>query len=354
MKPLRSDDPNPRNPQFSHFGVLNDGNNSKGAFLGSAIFNGVIVLLAIIVSAAAVNKVNEHKDKLAVLIEPIKEQPKPPPPKIIPPKPVPQPPKPIEPPKIQPPPVQLPPELKPIVVPTPKVNLAPPAPKKVDPPPAPKLVSLANAHAASVVNNDAHPSAVRLGTPDSPVNPKGPAVSRVNLSAGMPGMPASNNGNGPASKSVNLGNGSPQGTNLNGRSAAVVPVKGLNNGVPGGTGTGRNGPVSVQIAPPQQQIAAARPTVTGPSGHPPVITYTPKPVYSAEAKSLNLEGEARVSVKLSANGTVQVLSLVHGLGHGLDQAALAAAQGIRFRPATDAAGHPVDSTNTVVIRFALN
>jgi TonB family protein len=167
-------------------------------------------------------------------------------------------------------------------------------------------------------------------------------------------MPAGNTGNGPPSKSVNLGNGSPQGTNLNGRSAAVVPVKGLNNGVPGGTGTGRNGPVSVQIAPPQQQVAASHPTVVSAMAHPPVITFTPKPVYSAEARSLNLEGEARVSVRLSANGTVQVLALVHGLGHGLDQAALAAAQGIRFKPATDGAGHPVDSTNTVVIRFAIN
>jgi protein TonB len=356
MKPLRSDDPNPRSVQFSHFGVLNDGSSSKGAFFGSFVFNGLLVLIAIIISAAAVNKVNEHKDKLAVLIEPIKEQPKPPPPKIIPPKPLPEPPKPIQPPKIPPPPVQLPPELKPIVVPVPKVNLSPPAPKKVDPPPAPKVVSLANAHAASVINNDAHPSAVRLGRPDSPVSPNmtGPAVSRVNLSAGMPGMPASNTGSGPRSTSVNLGNGSPQGTNLNGRSAAVVPVKGLNNGVPGGTGTGRNGPVSVQIAPPQQQIAAARPTVVGPSGHPPVITYTPKPIYSAEASALHLEGEARVSVRLNANGSVQVLGLIHGLGHGLDQSALASAQGIRFRPATDGAGHPVDFPTTVVIRFAIN
>jgi TonB family protein len=357
MKPLRSDDPSPRSVQFSHFGVLNDGSNSKGAFFASAIFNGSVLFILILISLAVVNKTADHKDKLAVLIEPIKEQPKPPPPKIIPPKPLPEPPKPIEPPKIQPPRVPLPPEIKPVVVPIPKVNLTPPAPKKVDPPPAPKLVSLANAHAASVVNNDAHPSAVRLGRPDSPISPNmtGPAVSRVNLSNGMPGMPASNTGSGPPSKTVNLGNGSPQGTNINGRSAAIVPVKGLNNGVPGGIGTGNRGPVAVQIAPPQQQVAAVRPTpVASPMAHGPIVVSFPKPAYTAEARAAHIEGDARVSVRFLANGNIQVLGLVSGLGHGLDQAALAAAQGIRFKPATDASNHPIDYTETITIHFVLN
>jgi len=356
MKPLRSADPNPRSVQFAHFGVLNDGASSRGAFFTSTVFNIVVLLLAVIVTNAVRNEIKERKLTNLTFVTKVEPPKPPPPPKITPPKPLPEPPKPIQPPKIQPPPVQLPPELKPIVVPTPKVNLTPPAPKKVDPPPAPKLVSLANAHAASVINNDAHPSAVRLGRPDSPVSPNmtGPAVSRVNLSAGMPNMPASNSGNGPPSKSVNLGNGSPQGTNLQGRSAAIVPVKGLNNGVPGGTGTGTHGPVSVQIAPPQQVAAAHAPTVVSPMAHPPVITYTPKPAYTTEASSMHLEGEARVSVRLNADGTVQVLGLIHGLGHGLDQSALASAQGIRFRPATDGSGHPVDFPTTVVIHFAIN
>jgi protein TonB len=359
MKPLRSADPTPRSVQFSHFGVLNDGSRSKGAFISSMIFNIAVLFLAIIVGNAVKNEIKDRKDKLTSITLVTKEEPpKPPPPRIVPPKPLPEPPKPIVPPKIQPPPVPLPPTVKPIVVPTPKVNLTPPAPKNVPlAPPAPRQVSLANAHAASVINNDAHPSAVRLGRPDSPISPNmtGPAVSRVNLSAGMPGMPASNTGNGPRSTKVDLGNGSPQGTNLQSRSTAVVPVKGLNNGVPGGTGTGTHGPVSVQIAPPQQQVAAAHPpAVVSPMAHPPVITYTPKPAYSAEASSLHLEGEARVSVRLNANGTVQVLGLIHGLGHGLDQSALASAQAIRFRPATDATGHPVDFPTTVVIRFAIN
>jgi TonB family protein len=85
-----------------------------------------------------------------------------------------------------------------------------------------------------------------------------------------------------------------------------------------------------------------------------VITFTPKPVYTTEASNMHLEGAATVSVRLGANGAVQVLGLIHGLGHGLDQSALAAAQGIRFRPATDASGHPVDFPTTVIIRFSIN
>ena len=140
MKPLRSDDPRPRSVQFSHFGVLNDGGNSKSAFFTSTIFNVVVLLLAIVVGNAVRNEIKDRKDKLTTItLAPKEEAPKPPPPKIIPPKPLPEPPK-IEPPKIQPPPVPLPPEIKPIVVPTPKVNLTPPAPKLVNAPPAPKVV----------------------------------------------------------------------------------------------------------------------------------------------------------------------------------------------------------------------
>jgi len=340
MKPLRSDDPSPRSMQFSHFGVLNDGASSKGAFVTSMTFNVLVLLLAVIVSAAAVNKVNEHKDKLTTITLARK---------------LPEPPK-IEPPKIQPPPVPLPPDIKPIVVPTPKVNLTPPAPKKIDPPPAPKVVNLAmKASAASVPNHDPNPSPVRLGM-NSPVNPTGVhAVSPVNMNNGFNNMPPGNTGSGKPTAVRIQGNGGPTGTNMNGTSVAVVPVKGLSSGVPGGTGTGNHGPVVVQIAPPQQQqIAVNHPPVVSAMAHQPVITYTPKPAYTAEATALHLEGSASVSVRLNANGTVQVLGLTHGLGHGLDQSALAAAQGIRFKPATDAAGQPMDFPTTVVIRFAIN
>jgi protein TonB len=355
MKPLRSDDPRPRSVQFVHFGVLNDGSSSKGAFFTSAFFNIVVLLLLVLIGNAVKNEIKEHKEKVISFTLVPKEQPKPPPPpKIVPPKPLPEPPKPIEPPKIPPRPIPVPPELKPVMVPTPKVNLKAPAPTKITPALAPKIVSLAmKASSAAVPNHDSNPTPPRLGM-NSPVNPTGTrAVANVNMNNGFSGMPPSNTGSGKPTNVRIQGNGSPQGS-PNGRSVAVTPVNGFKNGVPNGTGNDRNGPVSVQMGGPQQVAAAHAPAVVSPMAHPPVITYTPKPAYTAEASSLHLEGEARVSVRLDANGTVQVLGLTRGLGHGLDQSALAAAQGIRFRPATDATGHPVDFATTVVIRFAIN
>jgi TonB family protein len=350
----------PRNVQFAHFGVLRDGANSKAAFLTSIFANLIVAALVIVIGSAAHQQVIIREARLHTLTVPLKEAPKPPPPppvKLTPPPPIPETPRLAQPRITAPDPVPAPPEIKPIVTPQPRVNLAPPAALKVEPPPAPRAVSLANAHAPSTPNADPHPSAVRLGSPDSPIkSPTGPAVSSVNLATGVSGMPPSNNGSGPASKSVKLGNGSPQGGNPNALSASVTPIKGLATGVLGATGSNRNGIVRVEIPPPAVALKPTTPTphVTSPLARPPVVTYTPNPAYSAEAKAQHIEGDAKINVRFLANGTVQVLGLAHGLGHGLDQAALEAAQGIRFRPATDADGHAIDFQTTVIVHFLIN
>jgi TonB family protein len=70
------------------------------------------------------------------------------------------------------------------------------------------------------------------------------------------------------------------------------------------------------------------------SGTTPVdITEKPKPVYTEEGRSLKLEGDVALDVVFLANGTVQVTKVVSGLGHGLDEAAVRAAQQIKFKPA---------------------
>src|SRR3984957_16152947 len=70
------------------------------------------------------------------------------------------------------------------------------------------------------------------------------------------------------------------------------------------------------------------------SGTTPVdITEKPKPVYTEEGRSLKLEGDVALDVVFQANGTVQVTKVVSGLGHGLDEAAIRAAQQIKFKPA---------------------
>jgi TonB family protein len=82
------------------------------------------------------------------------------------------------------------------------------------------------------------------------------------------------------------------------------------------------------------------------------ITFKPNPVYTEEARSLKLEGEVLLEVSFSATGTLHVNRVVRGLGHGLDEAAVAAANKIRFKPALRY-GQPVDSTAVVHVTFQM-
>jgi protein TonB len=261
----------------------------------------------------------------------------------------------LQPPKIKLQPEKLP-DIKPVevkIAPQP-LHMAPAPPKAVTPPPAPKAVSLAaNIAPAAVKNNDAHPSAVRLGTPDNPLKPlTGPAVSKVDFGvAGHPGMPASNTGSGPRSASTVSGFGCPTCTNLAGKDAGsrqVVGVKPLNSKNLTGA------PVQVQIQHQEVAAAAAPPALhTASASAPPKLISKPQPVYTDEAKQLHLEGAVSIRIRVSSAGAVSVIGVAHGLGHGLDQSAVHAAQGMRFSPALDASGHPVDWEGTVNVNFQM-
>jgi TonB family protein len=82
------------------------------------------------------------------------------------------------------------------------------------------------------------------------------------------------------------------------------------------------------------------------------ILSKPNPVYTSEAKNLKIEGEVLLEAVLEASGSVRVLRVVRGLGHGLDDNAVKAAQQIRFKPATKD-GQPTDSTVVLHITFQL-
>jgi TonB family protein len=82
------------------------------------------------------------------------------------------------------------------------------------------------------------------------------------------------------------------------------------------------------------------------------IISKPKPVYTTQARELRLEGEVQVEVVFTAAGAVRVLRVARGLGHGLDEAAVKAAEQIRFKPA-QRAGRAVDFKATVNIIFRL-
>jgi TonB family protein len=82
------------------------------------------------------------------------------------------------------------------------------------------------------------------------------------------------------------------------------------------------------------------------------ILFKPKAVYTPEARDLRLEGEVSLQVIFQADGTIRVVRVVSGLGHGLDEAAMQAATRVRFKPATRG-GVPVDTNATIKISFEL-
>ncbi len=363
-KPLRSNEPNPGDIRFRDFGVLNDGERSKSAAITSITINVLIALAVLFLVKAAVVK---PKVQRAELVDPIHAAaPEPPPPpkpkiKIPPPPPPPPPPKlpPVPPPPVPPPPVPpppTPPPPKPVPEP-PKPVLQQPPPKLQPAPPAPKAVNLMGS-AAHLPNNDLHPSAVRLGAPDNPLKPmSGPAVSPVNMGrAGMPGMPGSNTGSGPHAVNVSLGSGSPNGTNL--AATSPRPVAGVAMGCVGCTGplnskatqihnvAMNTAPLARPVEQPRVQSSAAKSA--------PTVVYKPEPVYTEEAKAMHLEGSVSVRIRVTAAGTVEVLGIEHGLGHGLDQAAETAAAGTRFKPALDASGNPVPWEGVVLVKFQMS
>ncbi|MEP7354469.1 MAG: TonB family protein [Acidobacteriota bacterium] len=82
------------------------------------------------------------------------------------------------------------------------------------------------------------------------------------------------------------------------------------------------------------------------------ILSKPKPEYTEEARKLRVEGTVVVEVLFLASGHARGLRVVSGLGHGLDEAAIVAVEGIRYHAATKT-GIPVDSNATVRIVFQL-
>ena len=90
----------------------------------------------------------------------------------------------------------------------------------------------------------------------------------------------------------------------------------------------------------------------GPADNAPTILEKPRPEYTAEGRSMKIEGDVVVDMVFLANGNVQINRVISGLGHGLDEAAVRSAQQIKFKPAKRA-GESVDFPARVRIEFRL-
>jgi TonB family protein len=109
-------------------------------------------------------------------------------------------------------------------------------------------------------------------------------------------------------------------------------------------------PAGFAGAPPAPAATARQRTEKGIT--PLEVIFKPTPDYSAEARALKIEGTVTLEVQFPAVGQARVLRVVHGLGHGLDEMAIRAAEQIRFKPA-QSAGSPVEVTANVQIVFRL-
>jgi TonB family protein len=313
-----------------------------------------MLALMLYIGATAKRVIEAHKYEMTVLIVP---KPEPPPEKVK----LPEPPKieqpklpevKLEPQKIIMPRQQPKPDLKPIQMEA-KVTL--PTIKEAKPSvilaPQPKA-----ALTAAMPAQDSHvkPSTapVHLGqtfgvTPNP--NARGPATIAAigNEYGGMKGPSVAPHG---VVGSTGIGNGLKSGSN------AGVVGKVASAGIPAaatapttsyaGGKVASAGIPAVAVAAPVQRVVA-----------PPVTTNLeivskPTPNYTAEARQLKVQGDVILRVTFTSNGRVVVQSVVHGLGHGLDEEARRVAEQIHFRPVTRD-GRPVDLTTTITITFQL-
>jgi len=182
------------------------------------------------------------------------------------------------------------------------------------------------------------------------------------------GVPARENNNRPVniaqagSFDLPTGPGSGNGTGGAKGVRGVIASAGFGNGIATGDGSGKvntsrgNGiqksgfgdmqAVSVAQLRPKQTDDSAGKTI------PAEVLSKPTPAYTTEARNLRIEGEVVLEVVFEASGKLRVVRVVQGLGHGLDESAMRAAEQIHFKPARRD-GQPADYTATVHIVFQL-
>lgn len=219
---------------------------------------------------------------------------------------------------------------------TPQIAIATPTVK-------PQLVHTGDFGSSATATVKAAPSQVQTGGFGDPNGLKGEGKQGAKLysaSMGSFDMPV-----GPGQ-----GNGTGGANGIRGTVASADFGSGVATTAKGNKGSVATGGFGAeQVVHDGPKIAKAD---SGPASIPVEITFKPNPVYTEEARSLKIEGEVLLEVAFAANGTLHVNRVVRGLGHGLDEAAIAAANKIRFKPALRM-GTPVDSTAVVHVSFQL-
>ena len=178
---------------------------------------------------------------------------------------------------------------------------------------------------------------------------------------GLPGqgkptahLVAANTGSFDLPQGAGYGNGAGGATGLKGTIASAGFGSGIAQPAQGdGRNYGGGSPRAAGFTAQQVAQPGLKPKAeTAPATTPVEIISKPKPVYTQEARQLKLEGEVLLEVLFAANGQLHVNRVVRGMGHGLDEAAVTAANNMRFKPALRN-GQPMDSTAIVHVVFQL-
>jgi TonB family protein len=268
-------------------------------------------------------------------------------------------------PEYAPPPDPLPTEALQVPRPEVKSQALPP-----DPPAAPKIEAAAKPPALppispAVPRRLVHTDSFSTGSSATPTIAQAPKNVQTGGFGDPNGVPASPNDGKPVniaqtgSFDLPSGPGSGNGTGGAKGSPGVVASAGFGNETAIGDGTGSvnttRGTVrqsgfgdaetgTVASLQPKQDLA--------PQVMPAEVTFKPNPAYTDEAKQLRIQGEVLLEVVFESSGKLRVLRVIRGLGHGLDEAAVRAAQQIQFKPALRD-GQPADSTAVLHIVFQL-
>ena len=140
--------------------------------------------------------------------------------------------------------------------------------------------------------------------------------------------------------SFDLPNGSGHGTGIAGTNAPVVMGSGFGNGA---IDTFSSSSIHAKTGAHQPANVATTPVE---------ITFKPKPDYTDEGRKQKINGEVRLEVLFKSDGQVHVIRVLQGLGYGLDEQAVRAAEQIKFKPALHE-GQPIDSMAQIHIIFEL-
>ncbi len=221
-------------------------------------------------------------------------------------------------------------------------NLAKPEVVKMDAPPMPAMPvsALKKVTASAVAENKIKPSPKTggfgdpMGVTPSP-NSTRPATIAAVGSFSLPVGSATGTG---------AARGSIHGTSFG---------AGVASGSPDGTGKGAIASTGFANGVPIGKPADAASTGFAPlSTTPMIVLDKPRPQYTAEARQLKIEGDVTLKVRFSADGHIQILGVVNGLGHGLNEEAARAVEQIRYKPATQN-GQPVDQVSLIHVNFQL-